>query len=145
MMLETLAPYGTVTGADVSPLALDYCRKRFSGELRRLNLSVPIEPWTDYDFGVALELLEHIGDNSAAAGNILRFLRPGGFCVVMAPVYPWLWSSYDENCMHQRRYTKKSLRTLLVQAGFEVEHLSYYNTLLFPGRSYPPPVQAPAL
>lgn len=28
-MLEALSPFGTVTGADFSPLALDYCRKRF--------------------------------------------------------------------------------------------------------------------
>lgn len=33
--------------------------------------------------------------------------------------------------MHKRRYTKKSLWALMNQAGFEIEYLSYYNTLLF--------------
>lgn len=35
MMLETMTPYGTVTGTDLSPLALAYCANRFTGELQR--------------------------------------------------------------------------------------------------------------
>lgn len=132
IMLEALSPYGSITGTDFSPLALDYCKKRFSGELRRLDLSAPIEPWDSYDLGIALDILEHIEEDTSAVENCLRFLRPGGVYIVTVPAYPWLWSSHDENCMHKRRYTKKSLKTLLVQAGFEVEYLSYYNTLLFP-------------
>ena len=53
-------------------------------------------------------------------------------CIITVPAYQWLWSSHDENCMHKRRYTKKSLWALMSQAGFEIEYLSYYNTLLFP-------------
>lgn len=132
MMLETMTPYGTVTGTDLSPLALAYCANRFTGELRQLDLSAPAEPWAAYDFGIALDLLEHIEDDAAAAKNILRFLRPGGQCIITVPAYQWLWSSHDENCMYKRRYTKKSLWALMSQAGFEIEYLSYYNTLLFP-------------
>lgn len=44
MMLETMTPYGTVTGTDLSPLALAYCANRFTGELRQLDLSAPAEP-----------------------------------------------------------------------------------------------------
>lgn len=132
MMLEVLSSYGEVTGADVSQTALDYCKKRFSGELCLMDLSVPCTPWAAYDLGIALDLLEHIDRDATAAQNLLSFLRPGGLCIITVPAYQALWSSHDENCMHKRRYTKKSLRTLLVQAGFEIEYLSYYNCLLFP-------------
>lgn len=132
MMLEALSPYGEVTGADISPLALDFCRERFSGELRQADLSVPAEPWAAYDFGIALDILEHIEDDSTAAENLFRFTRPGGVCVVTVPAYQWLWSSHDENCMHKRRYSKKALERMLVRAGFQLAYLSYYNTLLFP-------------
>ena len=131
-MLRELTQYGTVTGTDFSQLALDYCRERFHGELRQIDLSVPVEPWVAYDFGVALDMLEHIEDDLTAAKNLCRFMRPGGTCIITVPAYQWLWSAHDENCMHKRRYDKSSLRELLVQAGFQVEYLSYYNTLLFP-------------
>jgi len=33
---------------------------------------------------------------------------------------------------HKRRYSLTELKTKLVQAGFTVEKITYYNTLLFP-------------
>lgn len=131
-MLPELVKYGAVTGADFSQTALEYCKERFSGELRRIDLSAPVQPWASYDFGVALDVLEHIGEDSVAAKNLYDFMCPGGTCVITVPAYQWLWSAHDENCMHKRRYNKKTLNGLLVQAGFQVEYLSYYNTLLFP-------------
>lgn len=131
-MLEALSPFGTVTGADFSPLALDYCRKRFPCELRQLDLSLPSVPNARFDFGVALDVLEHIENDLTAAKNIFSCLRPGGTCIITVPAYQWLWSAHDENCMHKRRYDRRTLQSLLLRSGFEIEFLSYYNALLFP-------------
>jgi hypothetical protein len=45
---------------------------------------------------------------------------------------PWLWSAHDEHNHHFRRYTKSLLESRLRSAGFEIERISYFNTLLFP-------------
>jgi len=119
-MLEALSPFGTVTGADFSPLALDYCRKRFPCELRQLDLSLPSVPNARFDFGVALDVLEHIENDLTAAKNIFSCLRPGGTCIITVPAYQWLWSAHDENCMHKRRYDRRTLQSLLLRSGFEI-------------------------
>lgn len=132
MMLNELSPYGEVTGADFSEVAISYCGRRFQGDLRQMDLSVPVKPWNQYDFGIALDILEHIEDDLIAAENLYRFIRPGGSCVITVPAYQWLYSSHDKNCMHKRRYSKTTFKAVLEKAGFQVKYLSYYNTLLFP-------------
>jgi hypothetical protein len=44
----------------------------------------------------------------------------------------FLWSSFDEMNEHKRRYTLPELRQKLISAGFQIEKISYFNTLLFP-------------
>jgi hypothetical protein len=48
------------------------------------------------------------------------------------PAYPWLWSAHDVALGHRRRYTAGGLRRLAAGAGFTVDRVSYFNTLLFP-------------
>jgi hypothetical protein len=43
-----------------------------------------------------------------------------------------MWSAHDAAHHHFRRYSKRQLRQVLRDAGFEVQLLSYFNTLLFP-------------
>ena len=52
--------------------------------------------------------------------------------VVTVPAFPFLWSRHDETHHHFRRYTRQSLQDAFSDAGFEIEHLTYYNTFLFP-------------
>ena len=131
-MLAALASYGQPVGLDFSERALRYCRGRFSGELKQADLSKPIrEDGGQYDFGVALDILEHIDDDLTAAKNLHFLIRPGGECIVTVPAFQWLWSSHDVNCMHKRRYGKRQLKELLSAAGFQVDLISYYNCYLF--------------
>jgi SAM-dependent methyltransferase len=81
---------------------------------------------------VALDLLEHLPDDGAAAREMRRVLRPDGTLVVSVPADPRLWSAHDEAVSHLRRYTRESLETLLCEAGFEVQRLWSWNVLMRP-------------
>ena len=131
-MLNELTSYGEVLGVDYSDVSLMFCRKRFSGDTKKLDLSIPVEPWEQFDFGVALDILEHIENDDVAAQNICALLRDGGHCIVTVPAYQWLWTAHDENCMHKRRYSKRQLMELLQKANLVVDYISYYNCVLFP-------------
>jgi hypothetical protein len=48
------------------------------------------------------------------------------------PAFEFLWSDHDVAHHHYRRYTRSMLRRRLEDAGFAVERLTYFNTLLFP-------------
>jgi hypothetical protein len=51
---------------------------------------------------------------------------------VTVPAYAWLWSRHDELLGHRRRYTARALRQVAERAGFTVERLTYFNTILAP-------------
>lgn len=80
----------------------------------------------------AFDVLEHIEDDAAAANMLLDLLAPGGILVVSVPAYNFLWSHHDVINHHFRRYTRKSITSLLRKAGFSVRYCTYWNFLLFP-------------
>ncbi len=84
------------------------------------------------DLVVAFDVLEHLVDDDACAGDILRVLRPGGTFLVAVPCDPRLWSAHDEAVGHVRRYTRATLTDLLRRNGFELESVTSWNVLLRP-------------
>lgn len=132
-MLDELAAFGTVVGADFSPEALQFCVARGVGaELARAD--VRRLPFADASFDVvtAMDIVEHIDDDKAAACEIFRVLRPGGRLLVTVPAFPSLWSEHDEALHHFRRYTVPRLKDLFQRVGLTVEKVSYTVTTLFP-------------
>ena len=47
-------------------------------------------------------------------------LRPGALLIVTVPALPWLWSAWDAQHGHHRRYDKDALCAALTRAGFQV-------------------------
>jgi SAM-dependent methyltransferase len=70
------------------------------------------------DLAVCAEVLEHLDDDAAAAGELLRVLRPGGALVVTVPAGPFRYDWTDRWAGHRRRYTAEGLAHLLAGAGF---------------------------
>lgn len=126
LMLENLLQYGKPIGMDYSEEALQYCKLNYNGEL----LQVDIEQYDEtdrFDYAVALDVIEHVEHDTLAMTNIFNSLHDNGVCVVTVPALMSLWSKHDENCMHCRRYNKEMLEKCIIESGFEVEYISYYN------------------
>jgi SAM-dependent methyltransferase len=81
---------------------------------------------------VALDVLEHLDDDGAAALELRRVLQPDGVLLVTVPAYRWLWSSHDVALGHRRRYRRTDMERLLRSAGFEIELCSYVMLLALP-------------
>ena len=52
--------------------------------------------------------------------------------LITVPAHQWLWGAHDVFLQHNRRYTAKTLRKTLTNAGLRVERLSYFNMWLLP-------------
>jgi SAM-dependent methyltransferase len=83
------------------------------------------------DIILALDVLEHVDDH-AALREMHRALCPGGYVLITVPAFPWLWSYRDDDAGHLRRYTRRTLLAAIGDAGLELRHVQYYNSLLFP-------------
>ncbi len=68
----------------------------------------------------------------SALAQIFDAARPGGGLLVTVPQHPYLWSASDEHAMHQRRYSCAELRQKVETAGFQIERITSFNSLLFP-------------
>jgi SAM-dependent methyltransferase len=123
-------------GVDFSPTALAFARDRL-GEKANTKLvrgSAYALPFANerFDAVLALDVLEHLEDDLGAAKEMRRVLKKGGVAVVTVPAFDELWSSHDEALDHQRRYRLAQIEEVLREAGFTIEHGTYYNFFLFP-------------
>lgn len=133
LMLNALENIGQAYGMDMSDDAINFSKEIFNGEVEKGALpdQVPYEE-NFFDLITALDVIEHIDNDVDSLKSMRSLLVPGGTIVITVPAYMFLWSSFDEMNEHKRRYTLTELREKLVLAGFTVEKISYYNTLLFP-------------
>jgi SAM-dependent methyltransferase len=114
-----------VTSVDASPELCAWTRARLDalpggaehpvavGDLQRLDL-----PDAAFDAAVCGEVLEHLDDDRAGAGELARVLRPGGLLVASVPANPYRYDWTDHWAGHRRRYTAEGFRALLEDAGF---------------------------
>jgi trans-aconitate methyltransferase len=118
-------------GMDASPHAIELCRKRGLSKLFVGNLNE--YPGTEtFDIITLFDVIEHIDDDLGVLKQAYSRLNSTGHVLVTVPAYQWLWSAHDEVNHHKRRYTRAQLRRVLTHAGFQIDHCTYFNTLLFP-------------
>ncbi|MGF1468941.1 MAG: class I SAM-dependent methyltransferase [Sandaracinaceae bacterium] len=106
-----------------------------------------------FDTVISVNVLEHVADDGGAVRRLSARLRPGGWMLAYVPAVPWAYGTMDRNLAHHRRYTRRSLRALMTQAGLRVDRLEAMNLLGLAGwfvngrilrRAAPDPVQVKA-
>ncbi len=80
-----------------------------------------------FDSVVCLNVLEHIDDDLFALRQMYDALKPGGKLSILVPAHQFLFGAFDDAVGHYRRYNKASLSSRLIEAGFNVESLKYFN------------------
>lgn len=118
-------------GVDASPVPLGVASRGHAARLRADALRLPFAD-ASFDLVVALDVLEHLDDDFAAARELRRVLRPGAAAIVFVPALRILWGLQDVVSHHKRRYTRRRLDAVLRHAGLTPSRTTYFNTLLFP-------------
>jgi SAM-dependent methyltransferase len=80
-----------------------------------------------FDSIIAFNVLEHIKNDSNAIRNAHNLLKNDGKLIVIVPAHQMLFSRFDENLGHFRRYTVKSFSVKVEDAGFKVINVRYVN------------------
>ena len=123
---------GEADGVDDSAEAVAVCHRR--GLDRVVQGTLDALPYPDATFGLlfATDVLEHVDDDVAALRELRRVAAPGAALIVTVPAQPWLWSAHDVALHHRRRYRRRELVGRAVAAGWRVEAVTGFNTLLLP-------------
>lgn len=125
-------PGWALTGTDLFPEGLRFARRRvpeaalFQMDARR----IPFE--AEFDVAGAFDVLEHVEEDEAVLAEMRRAVRPGGGILVTVPQHPRLWGPMDDLARHRRRYTRAELVAKVERAGFRVERVTSFVSLLLP-------------
>jgi len=131
--LAVLGEHGAARGIEREWFGLR--RARAAGRLVS-QATVTQLPFGDGQFDLAtsfdvLYCLEPPAERAAVA-EMFRVLRPGGSVIVNVAAMPVLTGNHSVLSHELRRYTARSLRTLLEGAGFQIERLTYTNATTLP-------------
>lgn len=121
--------------SDYDPLMLKALRER-NFSLKKYSV-LPLDI-TDTDLlkrhssGIAdtitcVNVLEHIEQDITALKHMKHFLKKGGRVVIFVPALQNIYGTLDRLVDHHRRYTKKTLGTVVQKAGFIVKDSYYMN------------------
>jgi ubiquinone/menaquinone biosynthesis C-methylase UbiE len=122
-------PRFTATEADPERLVRLKDRMREHPSVAVREVLLPTEERGRHSAAVSYNVLEHIDDHVGALRSMARLVRPGGAIVLIVPAFMFAMSPVDIATGHVRRYTKKTMRAALTEAGLRVEKLHYANAL----------------
>lgn len=131
--LEMLRRFGRVDGIEVDPAARQLASQRLGQPILDAPLpELPGVPDRTYDMAAILDVIEHIDEDVAGMRALAAKMKPGAKILITVPAFPWMWSAHDVVNHHKRRYTRRTLRALVEDAGLKLEMMSWFNSLLFP-------------
>lgn len=81
-----------------------------------------------FDTIIYIDVLEHIKEDENEVNLAAKHLKEGGFLVVLSPAHQWLFTPFDRAIGHHRRYTKKSLQSI-IPANLETVGLMYLDSI----------------
>lgn len=122
-------PRFTATEADPDRLVQlkERLADRSNIEVRQMLL--PTTETGSYSAAVSYNVLEHIEDHVTALRSMATLVRPGGKIILIVPAFMFAMSDVDIATGHVRRYTKKTMRAAMQEAGLQIEKLHYANAL----------------
>ena len=133
-LVQYLTGFGDITGFDVSPDAIEFCKSKGLKNVFIQDVSKLEEKQHTQKFNLilALDVLEHVQDDVLVMQKIHKMLRDDGLFFVNVPAHKFLWSEHDEALEHKRRYHRLELTKKLKDAGFEIVSNSYFVTVISP-------------
>jgi SAM-dependent methyltransferase len=126
------APIKQLIAAEPSHEMFPVLESRFGGDRRVVPLqsffkAVSEQHVGQLDSAVYVNVLEHVPDDEQELSWVWSSLRPGGYVCIFVPALSWLYSDFDREIGHYRRYHKGPLRHLLQRTGFETVRLRYFD------------------
>ena len=131
--LELLGRFGRAYGFDLSAVGLRIGHESGRRRIARATVAAVPFPTDSFDVVTSFDVLYSLADRDerAAAAEMYRVTRPGGYVLVNVAAMESLRGDHSVLSRELRRYSRASLRRLLEGAGFSIVRLTYTNAALF--------------
>ena len=100
---------------DVSADAVAHCRANIQSPILEVKHTGVESVNGAFDLVICMNVLEHIEDDLAAFRHMLGLLRPGGTLFLLVPAHQALYTPFDREGGHYRRYSKRDVTRLLAK------------------------------
>jgi 2-polyprenyl-3-methyl-5-hydroxy-6-metoxy-1,4-benzoquinol methylase len=81
-----------------------------------------------FDTILYIDVLEHIKNDKAGLEKVVENLADGGAIIIVSPSHNFLYSKFDANIGHHRRYNKKMLYSI-IPSGMKVRKMRYLDSI----------------
>lgn len=132
--LALLGEYGRAVGFDISPWGIGLAHRSGRGHVALASITAIPHERDTFDLVTAFDVLYTLTEDQerAAVAEMFRVLRPGGTLIVNVAALSVLRGNHSVFGAEVRRSTRRRLRRILSEAGFDVTRLTYTNFALFP-------------
>jgi len=82
-----------------------------------------------YDTIIYLDVLEHIKKDKEEVIKALKLLKKGGTLIINVPANSHLYSNFDRDVGHYKRYSKNDFKKILKNSSFRKVTFRYYDSI----------------
>lgn len=82
-----------------------------------------------YNTIIYLDVLEHIEDDKKEITKAFKALKKGGNLIINVPAFNHLYSQFDKDVGHYRRYNNRMIKKLTKRLKYKTLETKYYDTI----------------
>jgi len=82
-----------------------------------------------YNSILYLDVLEHIKEDKKEILKAFKSLKKNGYLIINVPAYSHLFSQFDRDVGHYKRYEKKNIKKIFEDIKFDKIYLKYYDSI----------------
>ena len=78
-----------------------------------------------------MDVIEHIKKYNHEIDSIKNNLKKDGFIIINVPAFNFLYTNFDKNVGHVKRFSKKDISYLSKRHNLKIEKIEYYDCIGF--------------
>ena len=129
--VEILRRKGKITAIDINSDYIQKIREKYASKIEvgfgDIESNKLFFKDKKFDTIVCFNVLEHIRYHKKAIKNTFRLLKRKGKLILLVPAHEFLYSKFDKNLGHYRRYEKKAIVNIMREAGYSNISARYVN------------------
>ena len=116
---------------ETSNLLFKKLKRKFQNQKKITIFNKTLKSKKKYDTIIYLDVIEHIEKDKDEIINALGHLKKNGMLIINVPAFSFLYSKFDKDVGHFRRYNKKNFKKMFKNMKNISYKMNYYDSIGF--------------